>query len=134
MSRRRWFRSSFALLVIVGVATGWGCASTRTVTVPVENGITVKLQGQDPDPKSADLRRGNGKDHVRWHNPGTVDRTITFVAGWPFMETQEPIVIPAGKWSAWFTLAPPPITGDYPYQINPPLGGPPEGPVVSAGD
>jgi hypothetical protein len=104
----------------------------------VEIGKVVRLVvGQGCDPERCELRKSGGLDHVRWHNPGNTERKITFLAGWPFMETQADILIPAGEWSAWFTLSPTTANADYPYKVDPSLrdpGQPPDGPVISAGD
>lgn len=141
-SHRPLFRMLLVLSVAGIVALVQGCACKKPhmqdVTLRPDKGVVVRMVlDTGCVPQKSELHKSNGVDHIRWHNPTDTERTVIFTADWLFIETKADIVVPAGGYSAWFTLAPNAVNMSYPYQVEPPLTGPgrpPDEPQVSAGD
>ncbi len=130
--------ASFSALLALSLA--WGCTgkTPEPVIVNKESGATILLTAdtdptKNPSPRECQLSKGNRPDvdHVRWNNQSGQDVTITFKE-WPFLEKQEPIVIKAGAYSAYFTLDKSLPAGAYTYEGFPPFpsGGPGEPAIV----
>ena len=87
-----------------------------------ESGITIALDAnKDPDPLEAGLDKHSDVDHCRWQNLTSSERKIHMKSGWPFMEQEEVITIPAYGISQWYSLDRAKATKDYPYDVVPPL-------------
>ena len=106
---------------------------------PRELGIVVEqVDKKGHDPEHCRLSWGTGgADHVRWHNPTSVARTLHFVTDWPFMEPREDIVVPPNGWTPWYTLDVSIKTiPSFPYTCDPKLtdpGGGPDQPSIESG-
>jgi hypothetical protein len=115
------------------------CPDCPPVTpTSTEMGITVDLvidQGSQPEKPA--LSKSGVNNHIRWKNTTSIQRKVSFTSIWPFFEPKADIVVPAGGFSAWFTLDPAKVNATCGYQVNPSLFGPqgtPDDPAVSAGD
>ncbi len=133
-----------AFMVAVLVFASGSCAKKvedhPAVAVEKEKGYTVEIKSSglpNPDPFVCALSKGMKKDvdHVRWHNQSGKEVTLTFTASWPFLEKLEPIVIPDGAYSAYYTLDLSALNTGYPYHIKDvptDAGHGPDDPSVSA--
>ena len=93
-----------------------------TEEVPTENGFTIALElNKDPDPLKASLDKRSDVDHCRWQNLTSTDRKIHLKSGWPFMEPETDIIVPAYGLSAWYSLERSKTSKDYPYEVTPSL-------------
>ena len=101
--------------------------------VTKDSGWTVVLEtDKDPTPLKAGLKKNTDVDHVRWENKSGTERTIHFKSGWPFLEPEEDIKVPATGTTPWYSLNHQTIAKAYPYEVTPPLrSGPPDEPSIS---
>jgi hypothetical protein len=102
-----------------------------------EMGVTIALEAnKSPDPLKAALDRRSDIDHCRWQNLTSTDRKIQLKSGWPFMEKEEIIAVPAYGLSPWYSLDRAKASRDYPYDVTPSLfdGATGEQPVIGVGD
>jgi hypothetical protein len=87
-----------------------------------ESGITIALDpNKDPDPLKAALDKRSDTDHCRWQNLTSTERKVHMKSGWPFMEKEEVITIPAFGISEWYSLDRAKASKDYSYEVTPPL-------------
>lgn len=135
-------RTMAVLLAAVLVAVLSGCCPLLCGNCPKEEvvketGLTVNLVAQcKVDPFDVRPSRSADKiNHIRWHNQTDAEQTVHFNAAvWPFVETHQDVVIEAGGYSAWFTVAP---AGQndlkFYYKVNPLIDGscPPDEPSVT---
>jgi hypothetical protein len=108
-----------------------GGTSRKNITIEL-----VPSVGAEPNTADAAKNGGGTPDRVRWWNRTDRGHTITF-GNWPFAEPPQPILVPAGAKTDWFTLYPQTPSGLYDYAIEPtinPPSGPPGEPGVLVGD
>jgi len=131
-----------AAVAAIFALTLYGCHPTVKEPPPAnptgpDRGLVIEIQPAgtkpNPDPFTGHLFKGadpatKGQDHVRWHNVSGVSVTLHFTSGWPFMETQQDIVIPVGDYSAWFSLDLTKPNTTYGYHIDPVPTDPGHGP------
>jgi len=141
MTRRyRWLLGFVSVALVLAFVSGCcKCPPVPPSPPPVEKevGMVVKIglksgKVDGPFPREVRLSRGErpDADHVRWFNASGAPITLTFTK-WPFMGPEQPIVIPDGAFSAWFTLNRDLPSGGYAYQADPPFPpGPPGDPAI----
>lgn len=137
-----WGLAALLALLLAGCGgkkTSTGGSGTPIVTPPSgELGVVVEeVDKQGHKPEHCPLSKSSGADHVRWHNPTSTLRTLTFTGEWPFMESREDIKVPPNGWTPWYTLdASITSTVSFPYSCSPPLtdpGGGPDQPSIESG-
>jgi hypothetical protein len=122
-----------------------GCGGSKkdettvvTNEIEKEKGFTLALvAGATGASLSCTLSKGMKKDedHVRWFNQTTGPVTIQFTSLTPFLETETSFVVPAGKFSPYYSLDTDKGKAGYDYTTTPALvsGGPTQ-PTISVGD
>jgi hypothetical protein len=147
--RERLFLTGSRILAIALMLTGGillsGCQkkNEQVATTPppaevlTEKGLTIALElNKDPDPLKASLDKHSDVDHCRWQNLTSTDRKVHLKSGWPFMEPEAVISVPAYGLSAWYSLDKTRTSKDYPYDVTPSLfdGGTSAEPSVGVSD
>lgn len=131
-------------VLLVGVLLS-GCQKNDRPPTPAppvqerlaEIGLTIVLEADKaPDPLKASLEKHSDVDHCRWQNMTSTERKIHLRSGWPFMEDEKDIIVPAYGLSAWYSLEKSKASKDYPYEVSPSLadGGAREQPSIGVGD
>ena len=144
-SLRPWSRSLVIGLMLVGGVLLSGCQkkNEQVATTPppaevlTEKGLTIVLElNKDPDPLKASLDKHSDVDHCRWQNLTSTDRKVHLKSGWPFMEPEAVISVPAYGLSAWYSLDKTKTSKDYPYDVTPSLfdGGTSAEPSIGVSD
>lgn len=111
---------------------GGGNAGRKNVTIEL-----VASVGADPSQAEAAKNGSSGPaDRVRWWNRTDRGHSLVFTV-WPFTEPPQPILVPAGAKTEWFTVYGSTPSGLYDYAIEPtinPPSGPPGEPGILVGD